>query len=388
MSGRRRRPRIIFLNHWARSLGGAEYSLIDILKAACNEAQVGLVTAEPGALVNALKKTRVHHLVVPCAAGILSVKRDRLSIGLLLRWRSVIGFFRFVLRVVAVVRRLQPDCIHANVPKSHMTLLCLLFSGYRGTAVVHMRELFPRHSLAYNLYRLFSRAGRVKVIAISKAVRDGLPPELCRKATVLYNGVYIPDFHERQDITLPIRFLYLGRIVPWKGCTRLIEAFGNMREMTPPGAATLRLIGATSYWECSYRRELEELVRGMALEGLVELEEKTDDPYGVLVQHDVLCLPSIKEPFGRVAAEAQSCGLPVIGFSGGGLKEIIMDGETGRLLPEGDLEALVSAMADYVAYPARIVEQGKNGYLRARTLFNRERQLPAILSFLLEQGRS
>ncbi|MBN1758692.1 MAG: glycosyltransferase family 4 protein [Chitinispirillaceae bacterium] len=385
MSGKRLRPRILFINHWARSLGGAEYSLIDILKAASVKARVGLVTSEQGALVDSLKTNSVHHLVVPCASGILSVKRDRLAIGLLRRWWSVVGFFRYVIGVAAVVHRLQPDCIHANVPKSHMTLFCLLLMGYRGAAVVHMRELFPRGSLAYNLYRIFSRLRQIRVIAISQAVRDRLPPELKRKATVVYNGVYIPEFCEKKEIVGPIRFLYLGRIVPWKGCHRLIEVFGNLRKKLPPDAATLRLVGATSYWECTYRTDLEALIKQSSLEELVVMEDKTDNPYDVLKHHHVLCLPSDDEPFGRVAVEAQGCGLPVIGFSGGGLTEIIINGETGRLIPRGDMEGFAAAMANFVHHPGLISEQGKNGYHRAEMLFNREIQVPAILSYLFRQ---
>jgi UDP-glucose:tetrahydrobiopterin glucosyltransferase len=51
------------------------------------------------------------------------------------------------------------------------------------------------------------------------------------------------------------------------------------------------------------------------------------------------------EPFGMAAAEAQACGTPVVAFQRGGLSEVIMDGVTGFLVPPGDVQAAVGAVA-------------------------------------------
>ena len=183
----------------------------------------------------------------------------------------------------------------------------------------------------------------------------------------------------------PVRFLYLGRIVPWKGCHLLIEAFGALQKAVPPDAATLDLVGATSYWDGSYRTELEVLVKKLALEAFVSIEGNTDDPYGLLARHHVLCMPSTDEPFGRAAAEAQGCGLPVIGFAGGGLPEIVVDGETGVLVPEGDRQAFTDAMAEFIGNPGLIATMGKKGYRRVRHYFNRTVQVPAIVDYMMER---
>jgi glycosyltransferase involved in cell wall biosynthesis len=388
MSGDRRRPRILFINHWAKSLGGAEYSLIDLLRALPDQVDACLITSEPGLLLESVKKMRVRRLVVPCSAGILSVKRDHLVQLLVLHWRSVIGFFRYVLRVHSAVHRLKPDCIHANIPKSHITLFFCILIGYRGAGVIHMRELFTPGTIAYFCYYLIGRFCRVKVIAISEAVRKGLPDALRQKTRVIYNGVRIPDRRERRQTTLPIRFLYLGRVVPWKGCHSLIEAFSDLLTKVPPGSATLRLVGATSYWNSSYRDELKALIKRSKLDQVVVLENTTDDPCRVLAQHDVLCMPSSNEPFGRVAAEAQGCGLPVIGYAGGGLPEIIVHEETGLLVPADNTKAFADAMTEFVEYPERIILWGENGYRRAVGCFNREYQVPLIMACLLEEYSS
>jgi glycosyltransferase involved in cell wall biosynthesis len=59
----------------------------------------------------------------------------------------------------------------------------------------------------------------------------------------------------------------------------------------------------------------------------------------------VLCPIRWDEPFGLVAAEAQACGTPVVGFRRGALAEVVSDGVTGALVEEGDLAGAARAVA-------------------------------------------
>jgi glycosyltransferase involved in cell wall biosynthesis len=58
----------------------------------------------------------------------------------------------------------------------------------------------------------------------------------------------------------------------------------------------------------------------------------------------VLCPANWDEPFGLVAAEAQSCGTPVVAYRRGGLEDIIVDGVTGFLVEPGDIDAAAAAL--------------------------------------------
>ena len=387
MPGKSRVRKILFITHWAQSFGGAEYSLADILDKIGEEAEVHLLTAEHGPLQE-MFRLKVRGVVIPCTPGLKHIKRDRLASGVFLHLYSVVAFVVYVLRVLFLVRKLNPDCIHANVPKSHLTLMILSRLGFRGVGILHVREIFTRGSFAYTIYRLMYRSNRTGIIAISDAVRRGLPSSMEKNAVVIYNGVRIPTCFQARPVNLPVRFLYLGRVVPWKGCHMLIEIFEELRTLIAPGAATLRLVGDTSYWDAGYRRDLERLITVFGLAGPVTLEPGTDDPYAVLSRHDVLCVPSKREPFGRVAAEAQSCGMPVIGFSGGGLAEIIVDGETGFLVPDDNCSAFARAMTEFVNKGSLVQEFGNKGYLRAKMHFNRERQVSEIIDYLLAQAES
>ncbi len=378
-------PTILFLSHRARHLGGAERSLIDILHNIESRGIVHLVTSEDGILLDRLGNSKIRVTVIPCSESVSEIRRDRLLQTLLMQWRALIAYFRFVLDVNRFVCRLKPACIHANVPKSHVTLMLLTVLGYRGAGIIHMREILSRRSVSLLLYRFLFRTSQIRIIAVSEAVKQELPEKLRQRALVIYNGVFLPETGDEFECTPPIRFLYLGRIVPWKGCHLIIEAFKRIcfiKSVT----ATLDLTGETWYWDPVYRRELWNSIESNGLAGRVFLNGGTEDPYGAIQRCHVLCMASDREPFGRVAAEAQGCGRPVIGFASGGLPEIVHNLESGILVEQGDVEGLASAMAYFIDNPLRILEMGRNGRKRMKELFNGPRQIPKIVQYIIERS--
>jgi len=386
MSGKTSLPTVVFINHWAAQLGGAEYSLLDLISALAGKADVHLFTSENGTLLDRLAPHAVQCHVIPSEPSLINVKRDHLIRSLVANIPAVIGFVRFVIRLRAAVLLLHPDCIHANVPKSHIALLLLHLSGVRSRSIIHFREIFRGKSFAGFLYRiLYPLSGRTTtIIAISNAVREALPGTLRNRTEVIYNGVTVaPRPPSRTHTTPPVRFLYIGRIVPWKGCDLLIDAFTHLTARIGPHEGCLSLFGGTSYWNTGYRTKLMERIEKNDLSELVTLHDHIDSPYREYPEHDVLCMPSIDEPFGRVAAEAQACALPVIAFACGGIREIILDKGTGLLVTPGDSMAFSDAMLHFVRNPADIHTMGYRGRERAAALFNRETQLPLLLGRIL-----
>ncbi len=383
MSGNDRKIRVLFLNHWARSLGGAEYSLIDILTEMSQKADVFLVTSEEGALCERLNKLKITVKIISCHPDIIEIKRDSLLKDILRKWIAVAAFLAFSVKLLRYVATVKPSVIHANVPKSHITLFLIMRMGYRGKGIVHMREIFCRGSVAYNIYRMLFPYSRSSVIAISEAVRNALPSAMRAKTHVIYNGVRIGDALHQKDAPPPVKFLYLGRVVPWKGCHLIVDAFKRLLTIAVPGSASLSIIGSTVYWNEDYRRLLIKNIKENGLESSVKLLEAIGDPYEAYYSHHVLCMASDYEPFGRVAAEAQSCGLPVISFATGGLPEIVMHGESGFLVPQGDLDSFTKVMTRFVFEPSMIIKMGVKGAERAKVLFNRDRQIPLIADYIL-----
>lgn len=98
-----------------------------------------------------------------------------------------------------------------------------------------------------------------------------------------------------------------------------------------------------------------------------------DDPEDLLPDVDVLLQPSGSEAFGLAALEAMACGVPVVGYAVGGLPEVVVDGQTGYLVPFRDVQTLAMRARRLVDHPSLRERMGRAGRQRAETVFARER---------------
>ena len=381
-------PKIVFITHWAARLGGAEHSLIDLIEYAAKQALVYLITSETGPLTERATAMNVHCIVIPCSFGVQSIRRDFTIRSLLRHGKTATAFFLYMMRVARSLRAIQPSYAHANVPKSHITLLCASLLGYRGSVIIHMRELFGRKSTVLHLYRiLFGMVYRARIIAISNAVKNDLPASMRKKTVVIYNGVHIPSIFGKRPALPPVKFLFLGRIVPWKGCDLLVDLFIDLLARYGNNAIQLSLVGDTLYWDLSYRKQIEQRILAASAGSAIQLFGYTDHPEELFSRHHVVCLPSKNEPFGRVAAEAQAAGLPVIGFASGGLPEIVVNGITGILAEDQNWAALASAMCQCIDNPDVSLKMGLCGRERASQMFDAKRQVPEVYRVIVSDNR-
>lgn len=371
--------RILFFNFWASKPGGAEISLIDIISEISKNHQTRLITSESGYLTENVSTCGCDCSIIPCDIDLSAFHRNRLFFNSILHMLTLLKFIRYCFNVRKFVFSDMPDIIHANVPKSHMLLQFLLFTGFTGKAVFHMRELFKRYSAVHIFYSFLFRFHPASVIAISHAVLDSLPESMKKFATVIYNGVDVPDSvpSKKPSGNYP-HFLYLGRIVPWKGCDLLVEAFKLLVNKYQDKSGTLTIIGGTFYWAASYREVLFNKIFSLGLEKHITLLEFSNTPGEIYIKHSILCMPSDKEPFGRVAAEAMAFSLPVIGFNSGGLSEVVQHNETGLLGQNRTPEVLCALMEYFIINPGEIERMGANGRERCIRFFDKRRQLPQI----------
>ncbi|MBD3393083.1 MAG: glycosyltransferase [Chitinivibrionales bacterium] len=387
MSGTERRQ-FVFLNHWAARLGGAELSLLELLDAARDRWDCHLVTTEDGALPDRAARLGITCHVVPCGGSFMEIRRGSLFRHILFSWREWLHFAAYLIRLRGLVKHLRPVLIHANIPKSHVALFLLRLTGCRAHACFHIREIFGRASMSSLLYRALFPSRNASVIAISGAVKARLPFRLRTRAAVIYNGVGIaPETGAvpKKDSRV-LNLLYLGRIVPWKGCRYLIEILDAARKRYPDAPLRLDLVGDTAYWSPDYRRELVTAIQRLGLGDVCRLHPRTDTPAREFALHDVFCNASFEEPFGRSIAEAHACGLPVVAYDSGGIREIVVHGETGFLVPYGDKASFVEALGRFVAAPALARTLGANGRKRAVRHFDCPRQQSRLCEFLAEQS--
>lgn len=93
----------------------------------------------------------------------------------------------------------------------------------------------------------------------------------------------------------------------------------------------------------------------------------------VLVGADLFLLPSEHESFGLSALEAMACHVPVIATAVGGLPEVVAEGETGYLLPVGDVEGMAEAAVRVLTDPALKQRLGRAGRRRAVERFDQDK---------------
>jgi glycosyltransferase involved in cell wall biosynthesis len=375
--------RIVFLNHWSKYRGGAEYSLLDILAAMQGRAELFLITSEEGGVTDKARGLSVECYSIPCRLSQTAIQREHILRHSIQSVFQLVSFLAFIMKVYRRVKKIDPDIIHANVPKSHITLFALQKMGISCTAVFHIREIFKQSSLPFRLYSLLFRKNQSRVIAISQAVKNHLPLRLKECADVIYNGVFVPQRIRQVSKQHSTRLLYLGRIVPWKGCTLLIDVCRLLRDRFPHHSITMSLVGDTLYWTQKYRDHLQEKIVEYNLTGICALYPHTETPESVFRSHTLFTIASHEEPFGRVVAEAQAFGLPVVAFDSGGIAEIVAHEQSGYCIPYGDTSAFSDAVGILINDPGRVDEMGKEGHRRAARYFNRDIQMPRIAEHIL-----
>ncbi|MGC4000167.1 MAG: glycosyltransferase family 4 protein [Anaeromyxobacter sp.] len=148
--------------------------------------------------------------------------------------------------------------------------------------------------------------------------------------------------------------LFAGKDFTRKGGTVLLDAFVRLRRQHPK--ARLLIAGPP---------RPPPLPENAFHLGPVPLEELP----GLFSQASVLCVPTLREPFGIAYLDAMACGVPCVATRVEAVPEIVADGETGLLVPPGDPVALASALARLVADPLRARRMGAAGRARVASRF-------------------
>ena len=193
--------------------------------------------------------------------------------------------------------------------------------------------------------------------AISESTADdlvarGIPREL---VTVIYPGIdtvqYAPTAGTRSPTPL---FTYLGRLKRYKGVELILRAFAGLDRPD----ARLEIAGTGDY-----RGELEQLANSLDLGERVRFLGFVSENEKVALLHRAwaLCFTSPKEGWGITNLEAAACGTPVIASRSPGLRESVRDGQTGFLVPHGDVPALAAAMRRLADAPALVETLGASG---------------------------
>ena len=195
-------------------------------------------------------------------------------------------------------------------------------------------------------------------VAISESTKD----DLIKRGIAANNIVVIPCgidtgfYTPGKPVPEPGTFLYVGRLKKYKGVQFILAAMAKLRKAGKN--YSLVVLGSGDYEEelkkITSRLKLE---RNVVFEGFVPQERKLH----WLRKAWAAVFPSEKEGWGLTVIEANACGTPVIASDSAGLRDSVIDGQTGILVPHGNIEMLAEEMNRLALNSSLRSELGKNG---------------------------
>jgi glycosyltransferase involved in cell wall biosynthesis len=252
------------------------------------------------------------------------------------------------------------DIVHCHQLHSRTTAIALRTARARG-----QRRVVTDHGLSRGRHR--NAAPLVeRFLTVSRYSAGVLasPPD---RTSVILGGADPQRFRpDRDDRRAGV--LFLGRVTPHKGVDRLIAAL--------PTDAELTIAGSVGHDPRPPERDYPDLLRALATSsrGRVTFAGTVPDDElpRLLRRHAVLALPSVTETcyghhvavselLGLTVIEAMASGTPVVCSRIGGIPEVVVDGESGFLVPPGDIQALHDHLATLLYDPHRCDAMGRHG---------------------------
>lgn len=238
--------------------------------------------------------------------------------------------------LVRQLRSLRPGVAHATDVWPPAQVAARLAGVRRLLVTHHTPELPRRDNLAGRLWRSLGWLARPTVVYTSETdrERDGRLPSV-----VVPLGIELDRFSGAEPALRydgPI-VGNVARLAEQKGQAVLIDAAPSVLARFPD--ARFVLVG-----DGELRGELEARVRALGLADCVLFTGERDDVPELLASFDVFAFPSLFEGLCLAVIEAQAAGVPVVATPVGGIRETVVPGETGLLVPPRDPEALATAI--------------------------------------------
>jgi glycosyltransferase involved in cell wall biosynthesis len=269
-----------------------------------------------------------------------------------------------VRRLAALLRRVRPRVAHVTDVWPQAVVAARLARVPRVLVTHHTPELPRRDNLAGRAWLALGWALRPEVIYTSQAdaERDGRRP-----SHVVPLGIDLDRFAAGKPALPKDRPLVgnVARLAPQKDHATLIEAARLLPE------ARFAIVG-----EGELRAELERRARGLT----VVFTGARDDVPDLLASFDVFALPSLYEGLCVVVIEAQAAGVPVVATPVGGIRETVVDGETGLLVPPRDPPALAAAIRRLLDDRPAAEVMAAEAKRRVRARFSIERMVEETLA--------
>lgn len=341
-SGLVSRPPVVLQILPSLATGGVERGAADVAAALAAAGGKSIVVSSGGPMVREVERAGAVHITLPVES------------------KNPLVMYRNVARLVRIIEEQGAEIVHARsrapawsayyATRQTGSIFVTTFHGTYGHAnplKVRYNAVMTRgdaviaisHFIADHIREVYGVSGpHVRVIHRGIDIDYFNPARVTAERLIeMSNRWRIPD-------GMPVVMLP-GRLTSWKGHALLIRALAKL------GRDDIRcLMVGSDQGRHRYRAALDDMVEKLDLGGVVQFTgDCRDMPAAYMLADAVISASTKPEAFGRVAAEAQAMGRPVIASDHGAARETVLAGKTGLLFPPGDAEALAAAIADVLA---------------------------------------
>jgi glycosyltransferase involved in cell wall biosynthesis len=256
-----------------------------------------------------------------------------------------IGYWCFKKAIKAIERdEGKPEIIHAHFANSvgYWAYLANKNNGFNYIVTEHSSELDSSHGISRHL------AACVKKVYCHSLGNIAVSQDFANSLAARYDAPFqcIPNIVDNYFLNLKrepkgnqiFNFLFIGNLIPDKGCKLLIEAFARIKECFPSVSLTI-IGGGDEYQNLKKQADLLGLGKDVLFTGKLTREGMG----AYLINASCFVLPSYHETFGVAYVEAMASGLPVIATKCGGPNHIVNE-KNGVLCEVGSVDSLFSAM--------------------------------------------
>jgi len=367
------RHKILFLITQSEFGGAQKYVYYLATRLPKDHYEVAVACGIGGLLIPKLREAGIKVIPIPNLVREINPVRDSLAF---------LDLFRFI-------RRKRPHIVHTNSTKAGF--LGRLAAKCAGVPVI----VFTAHGFVLNepmgilsqfLFTVIERIGGMlsdAIIAVSEAdrwtaIQHGVTsPD---RIVTIHNGLDIESLgspnssaiaQKQMELGLPDSHRVIGAVANFyvtKGLPYFLQAAAHVREVFPE--AKFALVG-----DGERRRELVALTNELNLDSSVLFLGQRNDVPELLPLFDVFVLSSVKEGLPFALLEAMAAARPIVATTVGGIPEVIINGETGLLVPPRDPEALAKAIITLLSDRDRAQRMGLAARERVLAHFTLERMM-------------
>jgi colanic acid/amylovoran biosynthesis glycosyltransferase len=257
-------------------------------------------------------------------------------------------------------------CLEAGVP------LIVHFHGYDAYE--------DKTLIKHNQYKeLFAAAEAI--IVVSKDMKKqllelGAPPE---KLKYIPYGIDLNQFNGAEPQNASPVFVAVGRFVDKKAPHLTLLAFKKVLEKVPE--ARLKMFGTGDLYEaCCQLTKALQMNHAVSFKGSRSSHEIASEMRQArgFIQHSLRTNSGDSEGTPVAVLEAGASGLPVVSTRHGGIPDVVIDGQTGLLFDEGDINGMANAILKVAQYPILAGEMGRKAQIRIRENFNMGKSIQAL----------